>query len=372
MHPVASSRLLKKMKFCIWTIYPNHYQAAFHDALRDAGVDLRVCYFGEYDQSRRDMGWVQPLRLTQGEYYCKSISEAKALIKDFDQRIQVNTGFYSKIYWQLIRYARKNKFKWVHWSEASSGRFRSLLHRKRYASLVCKSALGAFAIGNMAAEDFMRWGIPASMIEYLPYTTPFPQGIEKKPFGEESSQKNKVIFVFCGTLCERKSLDLILKSFELVSGEFSDVELRLTGNNLLDAKTNMLLNKLVAQGRVKYIGTTPPHKVDSVLEKCDVCLLPSRFDGWGLALAEGARNGLALIGSDKCGASAHLIVPGQSGVVVQAGDLSSLTDAMRSFAANPELINLYGKRARELVEDTAGCRNATRFVSSVERWLSCS
>lgn len=355
------------MKVCIWTIYPNHYQAAFHDALRAAGVDLRVCYFGRYCANRLALGWVPPAQLPSGEFHLTTIRQAKAVIADFDERIQVNTGYYNAIYWQVIRYCRTHHMCWLHWSEASSGRLRGLLQRRCYGLLVKRFALGAFAIGAMAARDFRRWGIPDTMVAYLPYTTPFPVSTDSV---RTASGRGAMTFVFCGTLCARKAIDVILTAMENVHRHYPGVRLRLVGNRALDRPTEQRLAALERRGVVRHVGAVAPETIDAEWRQGDVCLLPSRFDGWGVALAEGARNSLALIGSDRCGASEHLITAGESGYIVQAGDADALTDAMMRFAASPELATRCGAEARRLVEQTAGSVNARRFVQAVERWLA--
>lgn len=361
--------IVRTMKVCIWTIYPNHYQDVFFDALRTEGVDLRVCYFGRYCQNRLSMGWVQPKQLSDGEFYVSTIAQAKAVIPDFNERILVNTGYYNAIYWQLIRYAHQNNMKWVHWSEASSRRLRGFLQRKCYGTCVRRFALGAFAIGNLAKRDFRRWGIPAEKINYLPYTTPFLSNLKTGEDLKGAGKREGLTFIYCGTLCKRKATDLILLAVEKVHKKYPAVRLRLIGNQDLDRVSARRLGLLERQGYVSYIGAVAPGDIDAEWMQGDVCLLPSRFDGWGLALAEGARNGLALIGSDRCGAAEHLIVPGKSGLIVRSGDADSLAEAMMRLAANPALAREYGKEARRLVEDTAGVVNAMRFVNGIEGWV---
>jgi glycosyltransferase involved in cell wall biosynthesis len=99
-----------------------------------------------------------------------------------------------------------------------------------------------------------------------------------------------------------------------------------------------------------------------------VLVLPSRFDGWGVVLNEGASMGLALISTGHCGAAYHLIQPGENGIRVNAGSVESLAAAMAAYTRNPELAAKHGRESVRISREYSPERNAKRFVAALETW----
>jgi glycosyltransferase involved in cell wall biosynthesis len=122
--------------------------------------------------------------------------------------------------------------------------------------------------------------------------------------------------------------------------------------------------------RVLFRGVMPVTAVGSVLAACDVLVLPSRFDGWGVVLNEAASAGLALVASEKVGAAYHLIEPGLTGFRVKAECRSSLVTALRLYARDAELAGLHGAHSRTLFSRFTPQHNVERFITAVRAWLA--
>src|SRR5207302_1253664 len=118
--------------------------------------------------------------------------------------------------------------------------------------------------------------------------------------------------------------------------------LLLVGNDRSEGAFEKRARTLGIASKVLFRGPMPPKDLATALRASDVVVLPSRFDGWGVTLNEGASAGLALVGSDACGASDHLISPGENGFVVEAGDVDSLARAMHAYVADAELAAQHG------------------------------
>jgi glycosyltransferase involved in cell wall biosynthesis len=97
------------------------------------------------------------------------------------------------------------------------------------------------------------------------------------------------------------------------------------------------------------------------LEPCDILVLPSRFDGWGMVLNEAASLGKALIATESCGAAHHLIDAERNGFRVRPGDVAGLADAMSRYCRDPDLARQHGAHSRRVfVQFTPAC-NAVRL-----------
>jgi len=108
------------------------------------------------------------------------------------------------------------------------------------------------------------------------------------------------------------------------------------------------------------------------LSCCQVFVLPSRFDGWGMVLNEAASLGKALISTEKCGAAHHLIRQRENGFRIPAGDVEALSEAMIRYVIDPELVKRHGKRSTELFAECTPEENALNFQKILEEWTeSC-
>jgi glycosyltransferase involved in cell wall biosynthesis len=116
-------------------------------------------------------------------------------------------------------------------------------------------------------------------------------------------------------------------------------------------------------------GAMPFERLGAVLRAADVLVLPSRHDGWGMVIAEATGFGKAVIASDACGATAHLIKQGWNGFVVPAGDVMALVRAMQDYAGDPDLARLHGERSPDLYAEVTPERNAERLLNIIHERL---
>jgi glycosyltransferase involved in cell wall biosynthesis len=125
------------------------------------------------------------------------------------------------------------------------------------------------------------------------------------------------------------------KGYDLLLGALSRVRAlpwRLTcvGSLDMDRETAARVQARAAEsdlaGRVTFTGSAMGADLDRAYHRADVFVLPSHYEGYGLAVAEAVARGLPVVCSDT-GAAAELVGP-ESGVVVPPGDLEALTAAL--------------------------------------------
>lgn len=302
--------------FVYWTIYPNTHQRAWIDELRAEGCDIEVCYFGHYDAYRTDMGWREPKTLPKQEHFFSTLQEARHQILDYAQRTAILTGYHDKIYWEVLHFCETQNLPWVFFAEGSQGRWRSLWQRRLFAHHVNRSALHAFAIGSSGVADFIDgWGIDPDKVSQLPYVTP------RAEHPTVPLPHSEYRFVFVGAFIYRKAIDVLADAWRQFAPTHPNAVLRIIGDGPLRSCFDGL-------PRVERCGVLPPERIAEQFVDCDCGLLPSRFDGWGMVLAEYVRAGLTLIGTDRCGASETLIRPGRNGYIIPAAELSALVQAL--------------------------------------------
>jgi glycosyltransferase involved in cell wall biosynthesis len=261
----------------------------------------------------------------------------------------------------------------VHWSESSRPVWRSYISwpvKRWFARLINRHALGAFAQGELATQDFVRWGVRREKIAHLFYAV---RGVPRNTQPDQVTSNfiaGRTAFVFVGSLCHRKACDVLLDAFARLKPPLDRTALVLVGDGPQAAGYRQQTNAMGLTDRVLFRGVVPVTAVGSVLTVCHVLVLPSRFDGWGVVLNEAASAGLALIATEKVGAACHLIEPGLNGFRVTAGSASSLAAALRSYAQDAGLAAVHGAHSRGLFSRVTPEHNVMRFVTAIRGWLA--
>ncbi|MCR4268246.1 glycosyltransferase family 4 protein [Nitratireductor sp. ZSWI3] len=154
-----------------------------------------------------------------------------------------------------------------------------------------------------------------------------------------------------GRIRHQKGTDLFIEAMiDLLPGfpDWTAVVLgRVTADNKAFAEE--LRRKVAAAGlsdRILFLG-----EVADVLpwyRRITLCVAPSRNEGFGLTPLEAMASRTAVVASDA-GAYAELVVPGETGQVVPAGDGAALRRSIGAYLAEPERAARHGQAGLEHV-----------------------
>ena len=355
---------------------PTHHQSAFFEALRARPIDLAVHYYRKVDASRLSMGWNAHDTLPAGERYVAESLKSLHACSDWRDRIHIIPGYNSLFLLRLAWLLSRKAVPWLHWSEHSRPpeswsedsrpvmRSRLTSQVKRlYGHLVDRHALGALAIGEPARREFVRWGIRPEKIRFLPYAV---NGLEVSAAAKaEQAPPGETRFLFLGQLCERKGIDFLLSAMGNVLAAHPGAHLELAGADRSQGAYARDAQRLGISHAVRFGGTIRAEEIAPVLERCDVLVLPSRHDGWGVVLNEAASLGKALIASDGCGAAHHLIKQGVNGFRVPTGDVAALAGAMMKYCSETALVGRHGTESRRIFQEFTPARNALRLEQAL-------
>jgi glycosyltransferase involved in cell wall biosynthesis len=121
---------------------------------------------------------------------------------------------------------------------------------------------------------------------------------------------------------------------------------------------------------VRFLGFRNQTELPRYFDLCDVFVLPSRHEPWGLVVNEAMNAGRAVIVSDDVGCQRDLVREGETGAVFPAGDVPGLAAAIERVLATPETAMRMGARGKTHIaeytfgQDVAGLRAALAFCVS--------
>jgi glycosyltransferase involved in cell wall biosynthesis len=108
-----------------------------------------------------------------------------------------------------------------------------------------------------------------------------------------------------------------------------------------------LVVQLDLQDHVTFVG----HREDvlALMERCDLIVLPSRRESFGLALIEAGALARPVVAT-KVGGVPEVVVDGETGLLVPPEDAEALAGAILRLLRDPELAGRLGHNARRRVE----------------------
>jgi glycosyltransferase involved in cell wall biosynthesis len=117
--------------------------------------------------------------------------------------------------------------------------------------------------------------------------------------------------------------------------------------------------------RIAVLGAVPPERVHELFLASDVFVLASRFEGYGMALAEAVAHGIPVV-STMTGAIPQT-VPAGAGLLVPPEDAAALAQALRRLIADPCERRRLAANARAAAARLPTWQDSTRlFVGAVE------
>jgi len=354
-----------RRKLLIWNNVPTHHLSAFFGALRERDFDLQVHYFDHLCERRTRLGWRAPAVLPPGERYVEPAVRSLRYCPDWQERTHIITGYRPTFLLRLATLLSMRGVRWLHWSEPSRPRLEAVVKypiKRLYGMLVDRYALGALAIGECARRDFRRWGIRDEKIRFLPYSVPAIPPAQ----GDMTPPSTGIRFLYLGEQHPRKGIDVLLKAFQGVLQFDATARLDIVGSDRTHGRYARLAQRLGISHAVRFAPSVEASRISSVLLACDVVVLPSRFDGWGVVLNEAASAGKALVSTEGCGAAHHLIEPGVNGFRVPACDSEALANAMLEYCRDRGLAARHGAASRGIFDRFTPERNAIRLGEALD------
>lgn len=154
-----------------------------------------------------------------------------------------------------------------------------------------------------------------------------------------------VELLFVGRLAEGKGLHDLLSAVDRLRGEH-DVSLQIAGDGPLKDELETAIRERELTGVVDVLGYR--NDVPELLERADVLVLPSYREGTPRAVTEALASGTPVVATNVAGLPEQ-VQHGDTGYLVEPGDVSALVDRLRSLVESSDLRHSMGQRASETV-----------------------
>lgn len=163
-------------------------------------------------------------------------------------------------------------------------------------------------------------------------------------------QIHEPVILFAGRLWYVKGLHVLLLAFKKLLEDHPTVKLMIIGDGLIRNELLQITRRLKIDDNVLFIGAVPYRDMPLYIAACDVFVLPSVFEGQGIAALEAMSCGKPIVAT-AAGGLPEVVRDGENGFLVKPYDVEALTKALKTLIENEELRKKIGFRGREIVEE---------------------
>ncbi len=147
-----------------------------------------------------------------------------------------------------------------------------------------------------------------------------------------------------GRLVRQKGIDVLLEAFARVRACCPMAQLLIVGDGPLRSRLERQSQVLGLGGVAKFIGWVD--QASRLMPACDVVVVPSRWEGFGLVTLEAMGWSKPLVAS-RVSALPEIILDGETGLLVPPEDAYALAEAIQFLLADSERAVAMGRAGRE-------------------------
>jgi glycosyltransferase involved in cell wall biosynthesis len=180
-----------------------------------------------------------------------------------------------------------------------------------------------------------------------------------------AGERRPLRVVISGRLVPDKRHRLFLQVFAQVAADFPDAEAWVVGGGAPEylAELEQEADRLSIRGRTKFWGHCPD--AIKLVKQCDVAVLCSEREPFGLVVIEAMAAGIPVIASDVQGPR-EILRNGETGYLIGPSDPSAYAAALAALLANADLRRRIGEAGREVASARFRVRTNT---TELERLL---
>jgi glycosyltransferase involved in cell wall biosynthesis len=208
----------------------------------------------------------------------------------------------------------------------------------------------------LCVSDFVRRHVSQLYPEFEHKTTVLYNGVDGTTFCPDATSSNdwdEPTILYVGRVEARKGVDVLLDAFErVISRRAEDVRLKIVGpHSYWHAEPTPFYRRIVERCRaIPRVELCGPTYVDAelaaVYRSGTIGVVPSVFpEALGLTSLEAQASGVPVVVS-SAGGLPETVLPGESGVVFQSGDIDGLASAVLGLLADRRRLRVMGDCAR--------------------------
>ena len=320
----------------IWMNIPSYYQNDLFNELCKKFDKFEVIYAHEQDLTRKKQGWNFDLvQNYDTKIIGKNLYISQLIPYVFQNRESthiVNGIWAEKYFFWIIILLNLFKVNFLIYSEAPVPTKRRSIFKKLLLNFIIKPisklliyrAKGFLAVSIFAENYFKSLRVKQEKIYRFGYFL----SVRKFDFVKTNSIIIRLIFV--GQLIERKGIFTLLEAIDNLVKITQNLHLNIIGTGISEIQIKQYIQSNHLENFITLQGAVDSENVIQHIQKTDLLILSSVFDGWGIVVNEALQSHVPVLISDHCGAK-ELIQHEQNGLIFEAQNVESLTKQLVKF-----------------------------------------
>jgi N-acetyl-alpha-D-glucosaminyl L-malate synthase BshA len=201
------------------------------------------------------------------------------------------------------------------------------------------------SVSKSLKEDTYRMFHVSKDIDVIPNFIDFDR-FSKKPrehFRMAISSQGEKLLVHTSNFRKVKRVDDVVKAFAIISKQLS-VKLLLVGDGPERQHIEMLCREMGLWDKVIFLGKQDP--VEEILSVCDLFMMPSETESFGLAALEAMACEVPVI-SSNAGGIPELNVDGVTGFLCEVGDVETMAAKAIEILSSEERLTQFKHNAKK-------------------------
>ena len=192
-----------------------------------------------------------------------------------------------------------------------------------------------------------------------------PNGVDLTRYTVPERDWSSPRLLSAGRIVHQKGLDLGLRALSQLMDLDWSWSIAGDGPQLENLKS--LAKDLDMAERVRFLGWQSREELIHRYHESNLFLFPSRHEGMPNAVLEAMSTGLPVIATRIAG-NEELVLEGENGCLVPAGNVDELREALRRILVDPNLRKKMGSASRQRVEQNYSWRNtALQYKTRLEK-----
>jgi glycosyltransferase involved in cell wall biosynthesis len=183
-----------------------------------------------------------------------------------------------------------------------------------------------------------------------------PNPIDDHLFAPGPEAETAASILVVGRVERGKGQDVLIEALPAIRDAVPEAQVRLVGD---DGGTAVALARraqaLGVGDAVTFEGALAREELPAVYRSATVCVVPSRFEGFGYTAVEAMACGRPVVAA-RAGGLAEVVRDGEDGLLVAPGDPAALAGAVAGLLADPAARRRLGAAARARVEAAFAAR----------------
>ncbi len=252
--------------------------------------------------------------------------------------------------------------------------------KETFLRMLFRQSDAFLAIGSRNRDYYRQYGVSPDRIFLMPYAVDnaFFQSKVNEERKREEEFKNKLgltvgrpVILYASKFIARKRAGDLLEAYIRMfskSGQEPRPYLLFIG----DGEERQIVEERARQtgwDSIRFLGFKNQTELPAYFNLCDVFVLPSEKEPWGLIVNEVMNASKPVIVSNGVGSSDDLVQDGINGFIYPVGNIDALADRLHRVLSTPAFRLKMGEHSRQIIdqwgfkEDYLGLQQALNFVT---------